>query len=112
MLLIYLIVNYLHRKYGVPLHNFVENWTRGISHLNIRPLSSCLSYFNTLATFRKKCVFPIAIQFIFELDVESISIFYYTFWRRFTDEDRKKWSIFLIDTSFKMVYLSKQKCHL
>ena len=33
MLLIYLIVNYLHRKYGAPLHNFVENWTRGISHL-------------------------------------------------------------------------------
>ena len=35
MLLIYLIVNYLYRKYGVPLHNFFENWTRGISHLNI-----------------------------------------------------------------------------
>ena len=33
MLLIYLIVNYLYRKYGVPLHNFFENWTRGISHL-------------------------------------------------------------------------------
>ena len=24
MLLIYLIVNYLYRKYGVPLHNFFE----------------------------------------------------------------------------------------
>ena len=34
MLLIYLIVNYFYRKYGVPLHNFFENWTRGISHLN------------------------------------------------------------------------------
>ena len=33
MLLIYLIVNYLYRKYGVPLHNFSENWTSGISHL-------------------------------------------------------------------------------
>ena len=36
MLLIHLIVNYLYRKYGVPLHNFFENWTRGISHLKIR----------------------------------------------------------------------------
>ena len=35
MILIYLIVNYLYRKYGVPLHNFFENWTRGISHLNV-----------------------------------------------------------------------------
>ena len=34
MILIYLIVNYLYRKYGVPLHIFFENWTRGISHLN------------------------------------------------------------------------------
>ena len=34
MLLIYLIVNYLYRKYGVPLYIFFENWTRGISHLN------------------------------------------------------------------------------
>ena len=33
MLFIYLMVNYLYRKYGVPLHNFFENWTRGISHL-------------------------------------------------------------------------------
>ena len=33
MLLIYLMVNYLYRKYGIPLHNFFENWTRGISHL-------------------------------------------------------------------------------
>ena len=33
MLLIYLIVNYLYRKYGVTLHIFFENWTRGISHL-------------------------------------------------------------------------------
>ena len=33
MLLIYLIVNYLYRKYGVPLHIVFENWTRGISHL-------------------------------------------------------------------------------
>ena len=32
MLLIYLIANYLYRKYGVPLNNFLENWTRGISH--------------------------------------------------------------------------------
>ena len=37
MLLIYLIVNYLYRKYGVPLHNFFENWIRGISHL--KPLT-------------------------------------------------------------------------
>ena len=35
MLLIYPIVNYLYRKYGVPLHNFFENWTRGISHLKV-----------------------------------------------------------------------------
>ena len=34
MHLINLIVNYLYRKYGVPLHNFFENWTRGTSHLN------------------------------------------------------------------------------
>ena len=33
MILIYLIVNYLYRKHGVPLHNFFENLTRGISHL-------------------------------------------------------------------------------
>ena len=33
MLLIYLIVNYLYRKYGVPLQKFSENLTRGISHL-------------------------------------------------------------------------------
>ena len=33
MLLINLIVIYLYRKYGVPLHNFFENWNRGISHL-------------------------------------------------------------------------------
>ena len=36
MLLINLIVNYLYRKYGVSLHNFSENWTRGKSHLNAR----------------------------------------------------------------------------
>ena len=35
MLLIYLIVNYLYRKYGVTLHNFFENRTRGISHLKV-----------------------------------------------------------------------------
>ena len=40
MLLIYLIVNYLYRKYGVPLHNFFENWTRGISHLKERMVST------------------------------------------------------------------------
>ena len=34
MLLINLMVNLLYRKYGVPLHNFFENWTRGISYLN------------------------------------------------------------------------------
>ena len=34
MVLNYLIVNYLYRKYGIPLHIFFENWTRGISHLN------------------------------------------------------------------------------
>ena len=33
MLLINLKVHYLYRKYGVPLHIFFENWTRGISHL-------------------------------------------------------------------------------
>ena len=32
MHLINLIVNYLYRNYGVPLHNFFENWTRGTSH--------------------------------------------------------------------------------
>ena len=35
MLLINLMVNLLYRKYGVPLHNFFENWTRGISYLKI-----------------------------------------------------------------------------
>ena len=35
MISIYLIVTYLYRKYGVPLHNFFENWTRGISHLKL-----------------------------------------------------------------------------
>ena len=34
MLLVNLMVNLLYRKYGVPLHNFFENWTRGISYLN------------------------------------------------------------------------------
>ena len=34
MHLINLIVNYLYRKYGVLLHNFFENWTKGTSHLN------------------------------------------------------------------------------
>ena len=33
MHLINLIVTYLYRKYGAPLHNFFENWTRGRSHL-------------------------------------------------------------------------------
>ena len=33
MFLINLMVNLLYRKYGVPLHNFFENWTRGISYL-------------------------------------------------------------------------------
>ena len=42
MHLINLIVNYLYRKYGVPLHNFFENWTRGTSHLN-----ECYSYFTS-----------------------------------------------------------------
>ena len=40
MHLINLIVIYLYKKYGVPLHNFFENWTRGISHLNIKTLYS------------------------------------------------------------------------
>ena len=44
MLLIYLIVNYLCRKYGVPLHNFFENLTRGISHLN-EPICSLFIIF-------------------------------------------------------------------
>ena len=33
MHLINVIVNYLYRKYGVPLNNFFENWTIGTSHL-------------------------------------------------------------------------------
>ena len=41
MLLIYLIVNYLYRKYGVPLHNFFENLTRGISHLKLHLHYQC-----------------------------------------------------------------------
>ena len=28
-----LMVIYLQRKYGVPLHNFFEKWTSGISYL-------------------------------------------------------------------------------
>ena len=39
MHLINLIVKYLYRKYGVPLHNFFENWTRGTSHLNENGIS-------------------------------------------------------------------------
>ena len=35
MHLINLIVNNLYRKYGVPLHNIFENWTRGTSHLKV-----------------------------------------------------------------------------
>ena len=30
-----LIVNYLYRKYGIALHYFFENWTRGTSHLKV-----------------------------------------------------------------------------
>ena len=30
-----LIVNYLYRKYGAPLHNFSDNWTRRTSHLKV-----------------------------------------------------------------------------
>ena len=33
MYLINLIVINLYRKYGVPLHIFLRNWTRGTSHL-------------------------------------------------------------------------------
>ena len=42
MPLINLIVIYLKRKYGVPLHNFFENWTRGTSYLNV---SNDLTFF-------------------------------------------------------------------
>ena len=35
MHLINLIENYLYRNFGVPLHFFFGNWTRGISYLNI-----------------------------------------------------------------------------
>ena len=34
MHLINLMVIYLQRKYGVPLHNFFEKWSSGISYLN------------------------------------------------------------------------------
>ena len=34
MHLINLILNYLYRKYGLPLHNIFENETKGTSHLN------------------------------------------------------------------------------
>ena len=44
MLLIYLIVNYLYRKYGVPLHNFFKNWTRGISHLKATVATDILDH--------------------------------------------------------------------
>ena len=33
MPLINLMVIYLQRKYGVPLHNFFEKWSSGISYL-------------------------------------------------------------------------------
>ena len=36
MPLINLMVIYLQRKYGVPLHNFFEKWSSGISYLNYR----------------------------------------------------------------------------
>ena len=35
MPLINLIVIYLKRKYGVPLHNFIAKWTRCLSYLNV-----------------------------------------------------------------------------
>ena len=46
-----MIVNYLYRTYGVPLHNVFENWTRGTSHFMLKfdyaifytNLTSCLS---------------------------------------------------------------------
>ena len=43
-----LIVNYLYRKYGVPLHNFFENLTRGTSHLNTRKLQ--VTFYNAWNT--------------------------------------------------------------
>ena len=53
MFLIYLIVNYLYRKYGVPLHKFFENLTRGISHLKERPFdnTSYIAIFAFLTLF-------------------------------------------------------------
>ena len=44
MLSINLIVNYLYRKYGVPLHNVFEKWTRGISNLKILTIGSQFGY--------------------------------------------------------------------
>ena len=46
MLLINLIVHYMYRKNGVPLHNFLENWTRGINRLK----NSYQSSFNKAMT--------------------------------------------------------------
>ena len=36
-----LIVNYLHRKYGVALHNFFENWTRGMNVMTFANSMHC-----------------------------------------------------------------------
>ena len=33
MYLINLMAKYLYRKYGLPIHKFFENLTRGISHV-------------------------------------------------------------------------------
>ena len=51
MHLINLIINSLYRKYGVPLHNFFENWTRGTSQLNWLNYEKCSESRTTLSYY-------------------------------------------------------------
>ena len=54
MPLINLMVIYLQRKYGVPLHNFFEKWSSGISYLKPRRRIS-FAYFWSRRIFSPVC---------------------------------------------------------
>ena len=57
MHLINLIVKYLYRKYGVPLHNFFfENWTRGTSHLKVSTFLSYIDLANVVLALDERSV--------------------------------------------------------
>ena len=69
MLLINLIVNYLYRKYGVPLHNFFENWSRGTSHLRVHQAYPTV---DNLLTFDSKLYFENS-TFLYYLLLETLT---------------------------------------